>query len=279
MKTKRTALILAALFIAAVPAAAFADIGTVIPNSVFVREAPGKTSRIVGSLFKGEVVEFSSIPENPNWVKVKGKGKEGVVFRKTLATRKVEKAAAAVPAKAVAVASVAPSAQEEKKSRVFEIVPEATPEELRLQEENNKLVGRVKSLEAEIEPLKGEVVKLRQEVQAKQTEIDRAQQEVNQKQAEVTKAHDELAKIHAMFPYLAVIETVEKKGEDVVLTGIGNARMVKEGEKVIIRLENSTIAKGDRVMQRVSKERYETGSADSTRAYYVLNVAALKASR
>lgn len=269
MKSK----VLTALAILLIATNAFAEKGIVIASSVFVREAPGKGSKIVGSFKKGDAVEFSALAGNTEWVKVKWKGRDGAMIRSAIAGNALVKEAQNTDY-AVTMSLTAlehgivdgskggeHSARQVdiKESRVFEIVPEFTPEELRLQEENNKLASRVKGLEtqiAELLPLKEEVAALRREVKTKD---------------------DQLARIRTMFPYLSVIEKVEEKGEDVLLTGIGKARMVSDGDRVIIRLESEAIPKGEKTMQRVAKERYQTGGSNgSARIYYVLNSQSLK---
>jgi len=253
-----------------------ADTG-VTSGNVFVRQSPSMGSRTIGSFKKGVTIVFTVVAENNKWAKVEYKGNEGYVGRKIINTLhtdhtpEVKHGAAEItvimpmsapvtnnpPAKGGPKAK-ATSAPGGKATQVFEIIQDVTAEELRLKTENTKLSGRVKDLEnkvAEIQPLKDEIVKLKADVQTKDHRLDR---------------------FRAMFPYAEVIESLEDKGRDVLLTGIGKARMVELGKKVVIRLENENITSGERVLKSVAKERYQTGAGNATRVYYVLNNQSIK---
>lgn len=235
------------LFVAAVTS--HAATGIVTANA-FVRSAPSGNSAPVGSVPKGTSVDFAFTPGNAKWLKIHFNGKDAYVAKKVVKVStpaqkvaKVETPVAAKPA-----ATVIPA------TPVFEIVPDISAEELRLKEENSKQALRIKDLEAEIPALQQEVATLKKEVQSKA---------------------DQVAKYHAMFPYIKVIESVENDGKDVLLTGIGKARMMDGGKQIIVRLEGDVVSTGDRIMKGVAKERYQTGG-ERTRVYYVLNSQSIK---
>lgn len=286
---KRLVAVAVGVSVLSVSALALADVG-VVASTVLLRTGPDISSKPIGTVWKGENVTYTTADITPKWVHVYGTGKEGYMSRKALTMKgpkAVKVAQAAKPlVKTASLSTVhpgmthatvgtmeitppeadtpaqAPVAEEppvhHKATRVFEIVPESTPEEVRLQGENAKLKGRVKTLEAQVAellPLKDEVQRLNGELVVKDKK---------------------LAAFRAMFPYVAIIETVEDKGEDVLLTGIGKARMFNSGSKVIVRLENAEIAAGDKAMKRVAKERYLTGSEGTSRAYYVMDNHSIK---
>lgn len=127
---------------------------------------------------------------------------------------------------------------------MFVIVPDQPPEEVRL-----------KKQVAELLPLKDEMEKLKQDV---------AQRDAI------------LVRYHAMFPWVTEIDQADQLGKDVMLKGIGKARMATNGDNVIIRLDANMIAKGDKYMEKTAKERYVTGAGESARVYYVLNRKAIQ---
>jgi len=230
----------------AFPAMLLADTGST-KSSVLLRERPNKSAKILAGLQKGEPLTFTAIPDSPDWVMVKAHGKEGYILRDTLLVKKEETDPPVSDA-----AKAQPGATEKKEApRVFEIIPEPSPEEVRLMAEKQQLEGQIKALEkqaAELQPMKDKVAKLQSQLEA----------------------------MHSMFPYLSVIEAVEDKGEDVVLAGIGKAKLVTSGEKVIVRLDKAGISNGDKAMQRRAKERYLTGSGENTRAYYVMDAQSIR---
>lgn len=256
----------------ALPGMLLAETGTVA-SSVFLRDAPNMTGHIIGGLTKGDALTFTTLTGNTKWVRVIVRGKEGFTSRKAIAgvskTVKQEvKSSGGVVSMALAMGAIQVSnptpakgleaAAVPKGPSIFEIIPEASLEEVRLHAENAKLTGRVKDLESkliEIGPLKEEVPKLRAGVHAKDIQI---------------------ARYHSMFPYIEVIESLETSGKEILLAGIGKAKMVTTGAKVIIRLDNENINVGERAMKSVIKERYQTGSGVDTRVYYVLNNQSIK---
>jgi len=231
----------------------YAETGVTTGN-VFVRSAPSVDSPAVGSLRKGSSIDYTVAPSNQNWLKINFKGKPAYVGRKIVTQVATSKKAAKKEAGQMGngIESPAPVVA---KTPVFEIVPDVSTEELRLRAENEKQAGRIKELEAEILPLKEEVAGLKTDLQAK---------------------NDQVQKYHAMFPYLKVIETVENSGKDVMLTGIGRAKMVENDKRIIVRIEGDAITASEKVMKGVAKERYQTGSADNVRVYYVLNSQSVK---
>ena len=129
-------------------------------------------------------------------------------------------------------------------SSMFVMVPDQSPEEARL-----------KKQVADLQPLKDEVDSLKQSV-AERDAI--------------------LAKYHVMFPWVVEIDQADQFGNDVMLKGIGKARMVTNCTNVIIRLDANLIAKGDKYLEKTAKERYVTGAGESARVYYVLNKNAIQ---
>lgn len=246
-----------------------ADTGITRMNA-FVRQGPSVESPAIGSLQKGVSLSYSAAPVNGNWVKIQYKGKEGYVAKKIIGPGTVAKTAvpptsalvAAIPTLSPDTVAAVPAATPAvNRTPVFEIVQDVSAEELRLQAENAKQAMRIKELElavGEITVLKKEIANLKQEVLAKASQIE---------------------KYNAMFPYIEIIDAVEDSGKDVLLTGIGKARMIESGKRVIIRLEGEDIAVGDRVMKSVAKERYQTGATDKTRVYYVLNSQSIKSTK
>ena len=129
------------------------------------------------------------------------------------------------------------------KESIFTIVPDQSLEE-----------AQIKKQVANLQPLKDEVDKLKQSI---------------------VRRDAILAKYNAMFPWVKEIDQADQLGHDVMLKGIGKARMATEGDKVIIRLDGSLIAKGDKYMENTAKERYLTGAGETARVYYVLNKQAI----
>lgn len=222
-----------------------------VATEAFVRSAPSKRSASLGSVKIGAILDYSVAPENSSWLKIQFKGRPGYIGKKMVAASKPTKIAAKAATEASAEKAVAAVVA---KPPVFEIVPDVSSEEIRLKEENAKQAGRIKDLEAGVSALKQEIVALKSEVK------NRAEQ---------------VARYHSMFPYIRVIETVDKEGKDVLLTGIGKARMIESGNQVIVRLEGDTIPAGERIMRGVAKERYLTGG-EQNRVYYVLNSQSVK---
>jgi len=246
----------------AVPTMASAETGTAV-SSIFLRESPNKDGRIVGAFQKGDSLQFTSAEGSPNWIQVKAKGKTGYVVRSAVLASANAPSVVTVAPKSGTVARVglveskeaekAPSA-----SRVFEIVAEPSAEEVQLLAKNLKLEGQISVLEAQVKALRTfetGAAKLRGELNARQKQFDA---------------------LHAMFPYIQMIETLDTKGKEVFLSGLGNAKMIEAGDTIIIRLEGTDIAKGDKSMRSVTKERYQTGSGAAARAYYVLNAQSIK---
>jgi uncharacterized protein YgiM (DUF1202 family) len=246
-----------------------ADTGTARVNA-FIRQAPSVEAPAIGSVQKGVALEYSVVPSNVNWVKVQYKGKEGYMGRSILTPKVLTKQAAPTvvapkhASKVVAedgaklVPVNAPIGPAVTKTPIFEIVQDVSTEELRLQVENAKQAIKIKEMEvavAEITSLKKEVASLKQEIQVKTAQVE---------------------KYHVMFPYIQVIESVENQGKDVLLSGIGKARMFESGKRVVVRLEGEGILAGERLMKSVAKERYQTGNTESIRVYYVLNSQSVK---
>ncbi|WP_224962539.1 SH3 domain-containing protein [Geomonas subterranea] len=219
--------------------------------NAFVRSAPSIDAAPIGSVKKGLTLEYTAAPDNANWLKIQFKGKEGYIGKKIVV-------ASAKPTKSVAkeggVAAQKPEVVVVAKTPVFEIVPDVSTEELRLKNENAKQADRIKDLESEIPRLKKEIDTLKQEIKTK---------------------GEQVARYHAMFPYIKVIESVESEGRDVLLNGIGKARMIESGKQIVVRLEGDNLAAAERIMKGVAKERYQTGG-EHTRVYYVLSSQSVK---
>ncbi|TSK07851.1 MAG: SH3 domain-containing protein [Geobacter sp.] len=219
--------------------------------NAFVRSAPSIDAAPIGSVKKGLVIEYTAVPKNSNWLKIQFKGQEGYIGRKivvasTKPVTKVEKEGASAGKKPEVLAVA--------KTPVFEIVPDVSTEELRLKNENAKKAGRIKELEAEIPRLKSEIDALKLEAKKKGEQVTR---------------------YLAMFPYIKVIESVESDGRDVLLNGIGKARMIENGKEIVVRLEGENLPAAERIMKGVAKERYQTGG-ERTRVYYVLSSQSVK---
>lgn len=218
--------------------------------NAFVRSAPSIDAAPIGAVKKGLVIEYTTVPKNSNWLKIQFKGQEGYIGRKIVVastkpvTRNEKEGSAGKKPEVLAVA----------KTPVFEIVPDVSTEELRLKNENAKQAGRIKELEAEIPRLKKEVEALKLDFKNKSEQV---------------------ARYHAMFPYIKVIEAVESEGRDVLLNGIGKAKMIESGKEIIVRLEGENLPAAERIMKGVAKERYQTGG-EHTRVYYVLSNQSVK---
>lgn len=221
-------------------------------HDVFVRSAPYTGSRIIGILPKRTIIEYSVPPENRHWIKISFNKRPAFVARKLIDQAMPLKLAAKVPPSQVDAAKTVAV------TPVLEIVTNSSTEELRLRAENERKETRIKELEAEIRPLKEEVARLRDDLQTQK---------------------DQIQKYHAMFPYLKAIENVETNGKNVMLTGIGKAKVVENDRKVIIRIEGDAIAAGDKVMKGVALERYQTGNAHQCRVYFVLSSKSVKSVR
>lgn len=219
--------------------------------NAFVRSAPSIEASPVGSVQKGMTVDYTVVPKNANWLKIQYKGQDAYIGKKIVV-------ASAKPAKGAAKEGVAVAQKTEgavvAKTPVFEIVPDVSTEELRLKSENTKQAGRIKELEAEIPVLKKEIDALKLDVKSKS---------------------DQVARYHAMFPYIKVIESVESQGRDIMLNGIGKARMIESGKQIVVRLEGESLTAADKIMKGVAKERYQTGG-EHTRVYYVLSSQSVK---
>jgi len=238
---------------------------------VFVRQAPAKGSPALGAFLKGAPVEFLPVQGKPKWVKVTFMGADAYVFRGALRETERKVAAPHLATRTIAPATeVAPSAiknasvptvtvqPSSDKAQVFDIIPENCPEAARLTVVNAKLSAEVKDLEGrlqEVQPLKEEVAHLK----AQLVEKDR-----------------QIADLRKTFPYIEMIEKVEKTGKEVFINGIGKARMADYQGKVVVRLDSTDFAKGDQVMSKVHRERYLTGSGESARSYYVLSSKSVK---
>ena len=251
----------------ALPGILLADTGSAV-SSVFLRDAPGVTGHIIGALKKGDALTFTTLADNAKWVRAIVKGKEGFAARKAIVvvsntvkpmTMDSDMGAGhQVTMKPTEKAHGSVKVTDHKGPSIFEIIPEASQEEVRLHAENAKLTGQVRDLEGrltEIGTLKAEVAKLKAGVQAKDSQI---------------------ARYHTIFPYVEIIESLETMGKDILLAGIGKAKMVTTGSKVIIRLDNENIKVGESAMKSVIKERYQTGTGAETRVYYVLNNQSIK---
>lgn len=253
MKTQ--ALIPLIVALSTLPAHLRADTGTIVANSVFIRETPDKASRTVGSLVKGDSVEFSPVPGNSAWVKVKVAGKEGVIIRKALALKTKNPAPAASEKTVTAVTEPAESASEQVKPlKVIEVTPERTDEELRLAKENERLSSQI----ATLLPLKDEVASMRREMARKSDEISRKD--------------TEMARVKKLIPSLDLALKVDEQGEDVKLSEVGYAKMLTVDKEVIVRVGTQNMDAGEKIMGRSAKRKFYIGNF----AYYELDKQAVK---
>lgn len=241
------------------PASLLAETGTVIANSVFIREAPNKASRIVGSFVKGDTVEFSPLPASPGWVRVKGAGREGVMIRKALALNTKSPVPDVAANTETVVAPVSADVASEREAavrplKVIEVTPEMTDEELRLTRENERLSGQIKNLL----PLKEEIAGLRRELARKNEEIGR-------KDAE-------MARMKKLVPSLDLALKVEEQGEEIKLSDVGYAKMLTIDKEVVFQVGTQNVEAADRVVGRSARKKLYLGSS----VYYVLDKQAVK---